>query len=114
MSDCIFCKIVEKKIPSRVVHEDADTFAFEDLNPQAPVHVLIIPRRHVSTVSDLVAGDDVVVGKLYRVAAKIAADRGIVQTGYRIVANTNRDAGQTVFHLHLHLLGGRPMQWPPG
>jgi histidine triad (HIT) family protein len=114
MSDCIFCKIIDKKIPSKVVHEDADTFAFEDLNPQAPVHVLVIPRRHVSTVSDLVAADDVVVGKLYRVAAKIAAERGISTSGFRIVANTNRDAGQTVFHIHLHLLGGRPMQWPPG
>src|SRR5512137_3009896 len=105
MSDCIFCKIVDRKIPSKVVHEDADTFAFEDLNPQAPVHVLVIPKRHVSTVSDLAAEHDAIVGRLYRAAAKIAADRGIAASGYRIVANTNRDAGQTVFHLHLHLLG---------
>jgi histidine triad (HIT) family protein len=114
MSDCIFCKIIDKQIPSKVVHEDEETFAFEDINPQAPTHVLIIPRRHVPTVSDLVPADDELVGKLHRVAAKIAKDRGIAQGGYRIVLNTNRDAGQTVFHVHLHLLGGRPMQWPPG
>lgn len=114
MSDCIFCKIIERKIPSKVVHEDAETFAFEDINPQAPTHVLVIPRRHVPTVSDLGPADDELVGKLHRVAAKIAKDRGVAQGGYRIVLNTNRDAGQTVFHVHLHLLGGRPMQWPPG
>jgi histidine triad (HIT) family protein len=114
MSDCLFCKIIERKIPSRIVHEDDDTFAFEDINPQAPTHVLVIPKRHVPTVSDLSPGDDALVGKLHRVAAKIAADRGVAQGGFRIVVNTNRDAGQTVFHVHLHLLGGRPMQWPPG
>jgi histidine triad (HIT) family protein len=114
MSDCIFCKIIDGKIPSRKVHEDDETFAFEDINPQAPTHVLVIPKRHVPTVSDLSPADDVLVGKLHRVAAKIAADRGIAQGGFRIVLNTNRDAGQTVFHVHLHLLGGRPMQWPPG
>jgi histidine triad (HIT) family protein len=114
MSDCIFCKIIDRKIPSRVVHEDEDLFAFEDINPQAPVHVLVIPKRHVPTVGDLAPEHDALVGKLYRAAAKIAADRGVAGSGYRIVANTNRDAGQTVFHVHLHLLGGRPMQWPPG
>jgi len=114
VTDCLFCKIIEKKIPSKVVHEDADTFAFEDINPQAPTHVLVIPKRHVPTANELAEGDDALMGKLHRVAAKIAADRGFAQSGYRTVVNTNRDAGQTVFHVHLHLLGGRPMQWPPG
>lgn len=114
MSDCIFCKIIDRKIPSKVVHEDDDTFAFEDINPQAPTHVLVIPKRHVPTVSDLAPADDALVGKLHRVAAKLARERGIAEGGYRIVLNTNRDAGQTVFHVHLHLLGGRQMQWPPG
>ena len=114
MSDCLFCKIIDRKIPSKVVHKDEDTFAFEDINPQAPTHVLVIPRRHVPTANDLTPGDDALVGKLHRVAAKIAADRGFAQEGYRTVVNTNRGAGQTVFHVHLHLLGGRPMTWPPG
>jgi histidine triad (HIT) family protein len=114
VSDCLFCKIIERKIPSKVVHEDADTFAFEDINPQAPTHVLVIPKRHVPTANDLSEADDALIGKLHRVAAKIAADRGFAAVGYRTVVNTNRDAGQTVFHVHLHLLGGRPMQWPPG
>ena len=114
MSDCIFCKIIDRKIPARVVHEDDETFAFEDLNPQAPVHVLVVPKRHVATVNDLLPEHDAIVGRLHRAAARIAAERGIAASGFRIVANTNRDAGQTVFHLHLHLLGGRPMQWPPG
>ncbi len=114
MSDCIFCKIIEGKIPSKKVHEDEDSFAFEDINPQAPTHVLVIPKRHVPTVSDLQPSDDALVGKLHRTAAKIAKERGIAAGGYRIVLNTNRDAGQTVFHVHLHLLGGRQLQWPPG
>lgn len=113
-ADCLFCKIAAGKIPAKIVHDDADVLAFEDINPQAPTHVLVIPKRHVPTVSDLSPADDALVGKLLRVAAKIAADRGIAQGGYRVVLNTNRDAGQTVFHVHLHVLGGRPMQWPPG
>jgi histidine triad (HIT) family protein len=114
VTDCLFCKIIEKKIPSKVVHEDADTFAFEDINPQAPTHVLVIPKHHVPTANELREEHDAIIGKLHRIAAKIAADRGFAQSGYRTVVNTNRDAGQTVFHVHLHLLGGRPMQWPPG
>lgn len=114
MSDCIFCKIIDRKIPSKVVHEDAETYAFEDINPQAPTHVLIVPKRHVPTANDLAPDDDALVGKLHRVAAGIAAERGFAEEGYRTVMNTNRGAGQTVFHLHLHLLGGRPMTWPPG
>ena len=114
MADCIFCKIAAKEIPSRVVHEDEDTVAFEDLNPQAPTHLLVIPRRHIATLNDLAPGDDAVLGKLQRVAALLAARRGLAERGFRTVMNCNREAGQTVFHLHLHLLGGRAMTWPPG
>jgi histidine triad (HIT) family protein len=114
VSDCLFCKIVEKKIPARIVHEDADTVAFEDLNPQAPTHVLVIPRKHVATMMDLGPDDDALVGKLFRAGAAIAKARGIDGPGYRVVMNHNRDAGQSVFHIHLHVLGGRRMAWPPG
>jgi histidine triad (HIT) family protein len=114
MSDCLFCKIVEKKIPAKLVHEDEDTLAFEDINPQAPVHVLVIPKRHIPTLNDLTPADDAIAGKLHRVAAKIAKERGVAERGWRATMNCNREAGQTVFHIHLHLLGGRAMQWPPG
>ncbi len=111
---CLFCKIVEKKIPARVVHEDGEVVAFEDINPQAPTHLLVIPRKHIPTLNDLTPADDALVGKVYRVAAKLAADRGIAAEGWRTVINTNRGAGQTVFHIHVHLLGGRALTWPPG
>ena len=114
MKDCLFCKIVAKEIPSKVVHEDEDTFAFEDLNPQAPTHVLLVPRRHLATLNDLSPGDDAVVGKLQRIAASVAQARGFALHGYRTVMNCNRAAGQSVFHVHLHLLGGRGFSWPPG
>ena len=114
MADCLFCKIAAKEIPSKAVHEDADTFAFEDLNPQAPTHVLVVPRKHVATANDLGPQDEALVGKLFRVAAKIAHDRGHGGAGWRAVMNCNRDAGQTVFHVHLHVLGGRAFGWPPG
>jgi len=114
MSDCLFCKIVKKEIPAKLVHEDEDVVAFEDLNPQAPVHVLVVPRRHISSLNELTPADDAVVGKLMRVAAKIAKDRGIAEPGWRAVVNVNREGGQLVFHVHLHCLGGRPMFWPPG
>jgi histidine triad (HIT) family protein len=113
-SDCLFCKILDKKIPAKLVHEDADTLAFEDINPQAPTHVLVIPKKHIPTLNDLQSGDDALLGKLHRAAAQIARDRGIADRGWRAVINTNGEAGQTVFHIHLHLLGGRPMLWPPG
>jgi histidine triad (HIT) family protein len=114
MSDCLFCKIVEGKVPARIVHQDADTLAFEDINPQAPVHVLVIPKKHVATLNDLAPEDDAVMGKLLRVAAQVARDRGIADRGWRAAVNVNRDAHQLVFHVHLHVLGGRAFGWPPG
>ncbi len=114
MADCLFCKIVERKIPSTIVYEDDRVLAFEDINPEAPTHVLLIPKRHIATLNDLGTEDDQIVGELIRRAAAIAKTRGFSETGYRTVFNTNRGAGQTVFHIHLHLLGGRPLTWPPG
>ncbi len=115
MSDCLFCKIASGKIPAKLVHQDDDTVAFEDINPQAPMHVLVIPRQHVAaTMNDLTPAQDQVMGKLFRVAAAIAKERGVAESGWRAVMNANRDAGQTVFHVHLHVLGGRPFSWPPG
>jgi len=113
MADCIFCKIVAKQIPARVVHEDADVIAFEDLNPQAPTHVLVIPRKHIPTLNDLAPEDDALVGKLFRAGAAIVKARGQDGRGWRAVINTNADAGQTVFHIHLHVVAGRAMGWPP-
>jgi histidine triad (HIT) family protein len=114
MSDCLFCKIVKKEIPAKVVYEDADVLAFDDINPQAPTHVLVIPKKHIATLNDLTVDDDALVGKLHRTAAQIAGSRGIADRGWRAVFNTNRESGQVVFHIHLHVLGGRPMSWPPG
>ena len=114
MTDCLFCKIVNREIPAGIVFEDDRVLAFNDINPQAPTHVLIIPKRHIASLNDLTPEDDGIVGELARRAAAIAAERGIAAGGYRTVFNTNRDAGQTVFHIHLHLLGGRAMAWPPG
>jgi len=111
---CLFCKIIEREIPAAIVFEDDQMIAFNDINPQAPTHVLIVPKRHIETLTDLTEGDDEIVGALVRRAAAIAAERGFAAKGYRTVFNTNRDAGQTVFHIHLHLLGGRSMTWPPG
>ena len=112
--DCLFCKIAAKQIPSKVVHDDNDVFAFEDINPQAPVHVLIIPKKHVATLNDLEKDDCEALSRVYMAAKKIALDRGVADSGFRVVANCNADAGQTVFHLHFHLLGGRKFGWPPG
>jgi histidine triad (HIT) family protein len=114
MADCLFCKIVKREIPASIVYEDDRTLAFNDINPQAPTHVLVVPKQHIASLGDLSPGHDQIVGELVRRAAAIAADRGIAAGGYRTVFNTNRDAGQTVFHIHLHLLGGRVMTWPPG
>ena len=114
MADCLFCKIVKREIPASVVFEDERILAFNDINPQAPTHVLVVPKRHIESLNELAAGDDGLVGEVVRRAAAIAKDRGISAGGYRTVFNTNRDAGQTVFHIHLHLLGGRTMHWPPG
>lgn len=110
----MFCKIVAGEIPSKRVHEDDELVAFEDIKAEAPVHILIIPKRHIPTLNDVSSADDQLVGRMMRRAAAIAAERGISETGYRTVMNCNAHAGQTVFHIHLHLLGGRRMSWPPG
>ena len=114
MIDCLFCKIINRDIPGAIVYEDDRVIAFSDINPQAPTHILVIPKRHIATLNDLSVEDDQIVGELVRRAAIIAKERGISAGGFRAVFNTNRDAGQTVFHIHLHLLGGRSMTWPPG
>ena len=111
---CEFCRVVARESPADIVYEDDEVLAFKDLYPKAPVHLLIVPKRHIETLNLLEAGDDQIVGELARRAAAIAKDRGISESGYRTVFNTNREAGQTVFHIHLHLLGGRSMAWPPG
>ncbi len=114
MSDCLFCKILEGKVPASIVYEDENVLAFEDVNPQAPMHVLIIPRKHISTVNDLQDDDAIIIGQLYLAAKTIAGDKGVAEEGYRLVMNCNEQAGQTVFHVHLHVLAGRNMTWPPG
>ena len=114
MPDCLFCKIVDGQIPSAKVHEDDSVVAFRDVNPQAPLHVLVVPRTHVATLNDLQPEHDALVGSMFRVAAQIAKAHGYAERGYRTVFNCNRDAGQTVFHLHLHVLAGRGLSWPPG
>ncbi len=114
MADCLFCRIVAGEIPAAVVFQDAEVVAFKDLTPQAPLHVLVIPRRHISSLNEVVEGDDGLVGKLVRTAASIAGEEGYGPGGYRTVFNCNADAGQTVFHIHLHLLAGRRLTWPPG
>jgi histidine triad (HIT) family protein len=111
---CLFCRIIAAEIPATKVYEDDTLVAFNDINPQAPMHVLIVPRVHVATLNDLGANHDAVVGAMVRRAAAIAADRGYAASGYRTVFNCNADAGQAVFHIHLHVLGGRTMAWPPG
>ncbi len=112
--DCIFCKIAEKKIPSNIVYEDEMVVAFEDLTPQAPVHILVIPKKHIATSLDIKDEDNELIGQLFQAANKIARDRGVADRGFRLVMNCNREAGQTVFHIHLHLLAGRELHWPPG
>ncbi len=112
--DCLFCKIVAGEIPVEFVYESDTVVAFRDINPQAPTHVLVIPREHISTINDLSVEDEVLVGSLYTAAREIAVAEGIADAGYRTVMNCNEGAGQSVFHIHLHVLGGRPMNWPPG
>jgi histidine triad (HIT) family protein len=114
MNDCLFCKIVAGQIPAGIVHQDDELVAFKDINPQAPLHVLIVPRRHIASLNDLAAGDDALVGSMLRRAAALATEHGYADRGYRTVFNCNREAGQTVFHIHLHLLAGRALTWPPG
>jgi histidine triad (HIT) family protein len=114
MENCIFCKIAAGLIPSNKVYEDESIFAFRDINPEAPVHILIIPKKHISSVNDLELGDEELIGKIFITAKKIAKDEGISESGFRIVTNCGRDGGQTVPHLHFHILGGRNLKWPPG
>jgi histidine triad (HIT) family protein len=111
--DCLFCRIIRGEIPAKKVYEDNETLVFEDIDPQAPTHVLIIPKKHVVDLKEAEAEDAEIIGKLHLVAAKIARERKI-ENGYRTVFNVGPGAGQSVFHLHLHLLGGRPLSWPPG
>lgn len=112
--DCIFCRIAAGELPATLVREDDDVVAFRDIDPRAPTHVLVIPRRHIASVDDLGAGDAEVVGRLFLVAKDIAREEGVAESGYRLVMNTGPDAGQSVAHIHLHLLGGRDFAWPPG
>jgi histidine triad (HIT) family protein len=112
--DCLFCKIINKDIPASIVYEDEQCLAFDDINPQAPTHVLIIPKKHIATTNDIAQEDEALVGHLLRVAAQVAKMKGVDESGYRSVVNCNSDAGQEVFHIHVHVLGGRQLAWPPG
>lgn len=113
-SDCLFCKIAEGEMSADVVYRDDEVVAFRDINPQAPTHILVIPREHVASVNDLEAEHAPLVGRLYLAARELAEEEGIAEDGYRLVMNTGSEAGQSVFHIHLHLLGGRALSWPPG
>lgn len=112
--DCIFCRIAAWEIPAKVAYQDSEIMAFHDINPQAPVHLQIIPRRHIARISELTEETLPLVGKLVRAANRLAREMAIAEPGYRLVMNCNAAAGQSVYHIHLHLLGGRPMRWPPG
>ncbi|MBN1350760.1 histidine triad nucleotide-binding protein [candidate division KSB1 bacterium] len=114
MTDCIFCRLIKGELPSDIVYRDDDVIAFRDIDPKAPVHILIIPLKHIRTVNDLSPADQMLVGKMILIAQKIAEQERIDQRGYRLIFNCNRDGGQAVYHIHLHLLGGRGMHWPPG
>lgn len=112
--DCLFCKIIKREIPATIIYEDDICLAFDDINPQAPIHKLIIPKQHIATLNDLSDEHKPVTGHMLQVASQLAADLGIADDGYRVLANCNAGAGQTVFHIHMHVLGGRSMLWPPG
>lgn len=114
MPDCLFCKIIAGEIPGTILYQDDRVVALKDINPQASTHVLIVPRRHIATLNDLTPEDDALVGEMARRAAALAREHGLAERGYRTVFNTNAEAGQTVFHIHMHLLGGRRFGWPPG
>lgn len=111
---CLFCRIIAGDIPSKIAYQDDALVAFHDVNPQAPVHVLIVPRKHIATLNDVTPDDEPLIGRMHARAAALARELGIAERGYRAVFNCNSEAGQTVFHIHLHLIGGRPMGWPPG
>ncbi len=112
--DCLFCKIINGEIPSEKVYEDEYVYAFNDISPTAPVHILIVPKKHISTINDIEESDAELIGRIYTAAKKIAEEKGIAKDGYRVVTNCNEMAGQTVFHIHFHLLGGRELNWPAG
>jgi histidine triad (HIT) family protein len=114
MADCLFCRIAKGEVPAEKVHDDDTLFAIKDINPVAPLHLLIIPHEHIETIADLGEAHFDTVGRVYALARDIARAEGVADDGYRVVANCNRDGGQTVFHVHFHLLAGRPMSWPPG
>ncbi len=114
MDDCLFCKMVSGEIEPDVLYEDDQVLAFRDINPQAPFHALVVPKRHIGTLNDLTDDDAELMGRLLLAAKRVAADAGIAEAGYRTLINCNAEGGQVVFHIHLHLLGGRPMGWPPG
>lgn len=111
---CLFCRIAAGEIPATMVYQDEQLLVIEDINPAAPLHLLLIPRKHISSTLELLPEDDLLVGHVYRVAATIAREQGVAENGFRVVTNTNADAGQSVFHIHFHLLAGRNMSWPPG
>jgi histidine triad (HIT) family protein len=111
---CIFCRIVNKEIPAKIVYEDDKVLAFHDINPQAPYHILVIPKKHISTLLELTEEDKDLIGHIYLVMKKLAYELGVAERGYRVVVNCNEEAGQTVFHVHFHFLAGREMHWPPG
>lgn len=114
MTDCLFCKIRDGEIPSETVYENDDILAFKDVNPHSPTHILIVPRKHIATINDLEDDDAEIMGKMMLAAQDISSFEGIAEAGYRLVINCNADAGQTVYHIHMHLMGGRNMAWPPG
>jgi len=114
MNDCLFCKMIAGEIPCNIVYENESVFAFRDIDPKAPTHILLIPRKHIRSINELGESDQTLAGELLLIAKKIAKDEGIDESGFRTIFNTNSDGGQTVFHMHMHILGGRKMVWPPG
>ena len=113
-NDCLFCKIVEKKIPADIVYESEDIIAFKDIEPKAPIHCLIIPKKHISTINDINGSNSNIIGLMYEAAAQLARTLNVDKDGYRVVMNCNSNGGQTVYHIHLHILAGRQLSWPPG
>ena len=114
MNDCVFCRILKREVPASIIYEDDKVIAFDDIAPKAPIHKIIIPREHIETINDLESKHNELIGHMMQVAKKLAKEYGIAESGYRVLTNCNRDGGQVVFHLHMHLLGGRSLTWPPG
>lgn len=114
MTQCLFCRIIKREIPGRIVYEDDGVLAFQDINPQAPTHILVVPKKHIDSLSDLSTTDKEVMGSLFLIVNQLAKTNNLAQQGFRTVINTGPNGGQTVYHLHVHLLGGRQMTWPPG